>query len=197
MTVEETGWVWDSDPEAQKALDSFLRQKKVDWPLAKIRCMGHRDGKSVVLGEVWFSQYLRFDNLVLRLFYWPQGVGKTNKNRKVMEIFLNKAGDYGLYCCREHKIWRADIRFVRQRIEARWIQHTTVVVPVWPPGTVTPPEDQFHGDDYEDEDGLSFVDRYIIHAGAKRAAQAQFEKEQRRKRYALGRRGPIGRDARR
>lgn len=188
--------MWDSDSEAEKALGTFVARSNLG-PLAEIRCMGH-GGNGPVIGEVWFSHLMKIESCVLRLFYWPQGVRRTSSNMDFMLVFLNRAGDYGLYSCRQHGTWRADLRFVRQRIEERWLVHPKVVIPVWPPGTDTPPEHQSKDGADEGADGPSHADLYFMRAVAKQTVQREREQKRRQVRYADGRRtDPVRWDARR
>ncbi len=136
--------VWASDPEALQALETF--EDGVEYgavPIAEIRCMGGHGstGKSSrVVADVWMT---RRDSLVeervIRVFYWPDGLrSRTKTNRKAMYLFLDKAGDLGLFSCAEHGTWQFDLREVRRQVNERYPAFHKVIVPVWPRGTSAP-----------------------------------------------------------
>jgi hypothetical protein len=50
---------------------------------------------------------------VLTIRHWPIGEVRSARNRQDVVLFLDQAGDVGMYSCRVHGSWPADINEIR------------------------------------------------------------------------------------
>ena len=133
---EVAGDIWESDPSAIKALESFRAKYPGAVEAVDIRCAVQRKNGPCgeQLGSVWFSEIANPRGAVLCLRYWPDALPRTRANRRELCLFLEKAGDHGLYSCRRHGTWRADLREVRnQFMTGLAIGHPRMSLPASPP----------------------------------------------------------------
>jgi hypothetical protein len=127
---------WESDAAAVAALERPLYGSGGP-PAVDIRCWGPlRDGPcGRRLGAVYDTERGR----VLTIGYWPEGQSPNALNRRELTIFLEDAGDWGLYSCRNHGSWPADIDAIRQCAdEGVVIGHPRMVHRIAPTGEGRP-----------------------------------------------------------
>lgn len=120
-------FAWDSDAAAVEALKQPLGPAAV-----KIRCTGPRSGRScgTLLGEVTET----WQGDVLTVYYWAPGEERSARNRRKLVTFLDDSGDVGMYSCRYHGHWRADLDAVRTTvIEGAMTGQPRVSLSVSPP----------------------------------------------------------------
>ena len=102
---------FDSDPEAVEALLNPLGGP--EGPAAvEIRCAaldGHSQCGSL-LGTVEDTTRGR----VLTIRHWPIGEVRSAHTRQETVLFLDQAGDVGMFSCRVHGSWPADINQIRE-----------------------------------------------------------------------------------
>lgn len=125
----ELGEVWESDPLAIEALSHSFG----DLPAVEVRCGVPKGGGSCgrLLGTVSDTT----EGRVLMIFHWPMKERSPSaEDREQLVLFLDKAGDQGLYTCRDHGSWVADLDAVRARArEGALIGHPRVRMVSQPP----------------------------------------------------------------
>ena len=101
---------FESDPEAIDALRHLLGGPGGP-PAVEIRC-------AIVEAKAHCGQLLgtvqdTHRGPVLTIHFWEPGAKRSGSNRGEVTLFLDQAGDVGIYTCRDHGSWRADIEEIR------------------------------------------------------------------------------------